>query len=133
MCDHGSCLHAIAHGAPGRVEFSAGAWTRETLADEADDLAAIGEALGEDGGLRLWSCYAGAGEEGKTLVAWLATAAGAKVAAASGLVGAEALGGTWELDGAEAPLTAAGAASYAEVMPSPVWIGSGGTVIAHLG
>ena len=54
-------VHVIAHGAPGRVSFAAGDWSAETLADEAEDLAAIGLALAADGDLRLWSCDTAAG------------------------------------------------------------------------
>src|ERR1700688_4942129 len=62
---HGlKAVHVVAHGGPGRVSFASGDWSVETVAVEADELAAIGRALAPDGGLRLWSCYAGAGAEG---------------------------------------------------------------------
>jgi len=96
-------IHIIAHGGPGRVSFSAGEWSTATLNDAADDLASIGKALGSGGELRLWSCRCGAGHEGDAFVKRLAQATGAVVAASSGLVGAEARGGAWDLD-----LTAAG-------------------------
>ena len=51
-----NAVHIIAHGAPGRVTFSAEEWSAKSLAGQADDLAAIGRALGDAGGLRLWSC-----------------------------------------------------------------------------
>ena len=117
-------VHVVAHGSPGRVELSGGAWTRESLADQADDFSRIGLALAEGGDLRLWSCQTGASGAGAAFVAEMAQATGAPVAAASGLIGADALGGTWALTvGAEAglaqaPLTAEGAAGYAGVMPS---------------
>ena len=53
-----SAVHIIAHGAPGRVNFSSGDWSVTTLEDEAENLAAIGRALAVDGELRLWSCDA---------------------------------------------------------------------------
>ena len=50
----------------------------------------------------------------------LSRATGAQVAAATGLIGAAAKGGSWELDVAgrltHAPLTAVGVASYTGVM-----------------
>ena len=61
-------VHVIAHGAPGRVNFSAGEWSAATLKDEAEDLAAIGRALAEDGELRLWSCDTGAGAAGAAFI-----------------------------------------------------------------
>src|SRR5208283_416783 len=42
-------IHVVAHGAPGRVRFAAGEWSRRTLEDDAEDFAAIGRALGADG------------------------------------------------------------------------------------
>jgi hypothetical protein len=57
-------LHVIAHGGPGRVSFASGDWSLETLAEETQDFTAIGEALGPDGRLLLWSCRTGAGAAG---------------------------------------------------------------------
>jgi Domain of unknown function (DUF4347) len=91
-------IHVVAHGAPGRVGFSAGAWSAGTPARDAGELAAIGAALGEGGALGLWSCDAGAGAEGFEFIHSLSRAAGRPVAAASHRVGAEALGGNWELN-----------------------------------
>ncbi|MBV9553879.1 MAG: DUF4347 domain-containing protein, partial [Alphaproteobacteria bacterium] len=128
-------VHVIAHGAPGRIEFAAGAWSAASLATDAADLAAIGRALGDDGELRLWSCAAGAGPEGTRFVTALAEAAGAPVAAADGLVGAAAPGGTWQLAyrmvsaaAARAPLTDAGAAAYRGVLAVATWKGATGSI-----
>lgn len=116
-----STVHVIAHGAPGRVSFAAGEWSAETLEEEADDFAAIGKALAEDGDLRLWSCHTGAGAVGDEFVDGLARATGAHVAAATDFVGSAARGGRWVLEGvsgacvARAPLTAAGVAEYSWV------------------
>ena len=113
-----TAVHVIAHGAPGRVNFVAGEWSTSTLASEADDLAAVGRALGSDGDLRLWSCNSGAGEEGTDFVGRLSQATGARTSFATYPIGAAALGGTWELLAhtgdalAEPPLTAAGVAAY---------------------
>ena len=115
-------LHVIAHGAPGRVSFASGDWSLETLAEETRDFTAIGEALGPDGRLSLWSCRTGAGAAGADFLEGLARKTGADVAAAAGLVGAAALGGAWVLatrsrgDAPEPPLTAAGIAAYAGVL-----------------
>ena len=57
-------VHVVAHGQPGEVSFTAGALTLETLPRHAGDLAAIGQTLGEDGELPLWSCETGAGARG---------------------------------------------------------------------
>ena len=42
-------LHIITHGVPGEIGFSAGPLSLESLEASADDLAAIGRALGRDG------------------------------------------------------------------------------------
>ena len=116
-------LHVIAHGAPGRVSFASGDWSLETLAEETQDFTAIGEALGLDGRLLLWSCRTGAGAAGAAFLEGLTQTTGAHTAAAVGLVGAAALGGAWALaprsrrDAPEPPLTAAGIAAYAGCFP----------------
>ena len=115
-------LHVIAHGAPGRVSFASGDWSLETLAEETEDFSAIGEALGPDGRLSLWSCRTGAGAAGAAFLEGLTRKTGADVAVAAELVGAAALGGAWALatrsrrDAPEPPLTAAGIAAYAGVL-----------------
>jgi hypothetical protein len=119
-----TAVHVIAHGAPARLSFAAGNWSTETLAREAEDFAAIGEALGPHGDLRLWSCRTGAGLSGASFIDTLAEVIGATVAAATGLVGASYLGGRWKLDArsdmvwARPPLTVEGMARYGGVMPT---------------
>lgn len=112
-------VHVIAHGAPGRVNFATGDWSLATVADDAEDLAAIGRALAEDGDFGLWSCTTGAGEAGDQFVDALSCVTGAKVAAAKELVGAAAKGGHWELSHAaiRPPLTETGVANYAGIFP----------------
>ena len=92
-------VHVIAHGAPGRVSFAAGDWSAATLEEEAKDLAAIGQALGAGRNVNLWSCRTAAGPAGAAFIAGLARASGADIAAATGRVGAAALGGGWEAGG----------------------------------
>jgi len=110
-------VHIVAHGGPGLIRFASGDWSMATLAEQADDLAAIGEALGEGGGLRLWSCYAGAGATGAAFIGGLAKATGAAVDASIGRVGAADRHGAWQLAAragvvaARPPLSAAGVAS----------------------
>jgi hypothetical protein len=114
-------VHIMAHGAPGRVSFAAGDWSAETLEDEADDLAAIGDALGRDGNLLMWSCQVGEGARGRSFVDALSRATGSPVAAATDLVGSPGLVGRWELEArpphatVPPPLTDAGLAGYAGV------------------
>ena len=124
-----TAIHLIAHGAPGQVSCGTRALTPETLEEDSEDLAAIGRALGSKGSLLLWSCNTAAGERGAAFVDALACATGVEVWATTGLVGAAALGGRWELDAragaieARAPLTADGIANYAGVMATKTWDG----------
>ncbi|WP_245275625.1 DUF4347 domain-containing protein [Mesorhizobium sp. LNHC229A00] len=119
-------VHVIAHGAPGLVCFAAGEWSARTLQDDEADLATIGQALGEDGELLLWSCNAGAGAAGTDFVEALSRAAGTPVAAADDLVGSPALGGDWKLNmrtreaAARPPLTPGGIMNYAAVLAVPL-------------
>jgi hypothetical protein len=115
-------VHVVAHGAPGRVSFGSDDWTVDSLEDQAEDLASIGQALGAGGELRLWSCNTARGAVGEAFMDGLARVAGAAVAGATAPVGQAALGGTWELAahaGAAAPqppITAGGMAIYGGVL-----------------
>ena len=113
-------VHIIAHGAPGRVNFAAGEWSAANLKEAAHDFATIGRALAADGELRLWSCNTASGDAGEAFIEALSEAVGAEVCASTSLVGAAALGGTWEISARASasmpPLTSDGVASYAGVL-----------------
>src|SRR5262249_31688902 len=118
-------IHVIAHGRAGEVNFGAGALSLESLAGHAADLRTIGQALGNDGKLLLWSCQTAAGARGSAFVEALESATGAEVRAATGTIGSQPLGGGWQLNvssGKEtvaAPLTGRGMAGYAGVLAPP--------------
>ena len=119
-------IHVIAHGRAGQVGFAAGALSLESLAGYAVDLGAIGRALGDDGKLLLWSCETAVGARGSAFLEALESTTGAKVGAATGIIGSHLRGGNWQLDislGSEAvgaPLTSDGIASYAGILaPTP--------------
>src|SRR5262249_42700772 len=76
-----SVVHIVAHGAPGRLNFSGGEWSLQTLEEEAGDFAAIRQALSERSDLRVWSCDTGAGTKGRVFVERLACAINAPIAA----------------------------------------------------
>ncbi|WP_296739231.1 DUF4347 domain-containing protein [Mesorhizobium sp.] len=119
-------LHVIAHGAPGRVSFAAGEWSADTLERDAAELASIGAALAESGGLLLWSCNAGAGVVGTNFIDALSDVTGAPVAAATGLVGSTEQGRVWKLNlqtrraAARPPLGEVGMVNYAAVLAVPL-------------
>jgi hypothetical protein len=116
-----TCVHIMAHGAPGRVMFSAGAWSTGSLEWDARELAAIGGALGAEGDLRLWSCDTAAGATGAAFVEALARTTGVAVAASDARVGAADKGGSWDLAAragrpAKAPLTGEAIAAFEDVL-----------------
>lgn len=128
---HGlAAVHLVAHGQEGALEFADGPVTRASIAAQGDALSRIGAALSAEGALLLWSCHAGAGERGAALVAEVERAAGVPVAASAGLVGAEVLGGEWQLkvgtgvNAAQAPLTEAGMKAYKAVLDYVKWAAS---------
>jgi Hint domain-containing protein/uncharacterized protein DUF4347 len=129
-------IHIIAHGAAGEIAFAAGRLSLATISAGADDLARIGDALDAEGELLLWSCETGHGLRGEWFIAALKAATGASVGAATGLVGAPKLGGSWRLDAAlsataaSPPLTKAGTQIYAGTFPGGtdfVWNGNTST------
>lgn len=126
-------IHVIAHGEPGAINFAAGPFSHETLEAHAGDLADIGSALAADGSLLLWSCSTGSGKRGADFVDAIGRATGAHVSAARGFVGAEALGGTWMLDGdssfARAPFSERCMATYPGVMAT--FNGTSGADVAN--
>ncbi|QKD18906.1 DUF4347 domain-containing protein [Mesorhizobium sp. NZP2077] len=124
-------VHVIAHGAPGRVCFAAGEWSARTLQYDEADLATIGQALGQDGEFRVWSCYAGQGRAGRAFVEGLAHAVGVGVRAPTKPVGSAALGGSWVFAGRarrvppQPPLTGRGLEVYAGLLADVYRIVSG--------
>lgn len=120
-------IHIIAHGAPGEVRFTTGRLSVETIDACASELAELGNALDEDGDLRLWSCRTGAGATGVNFVGTLAHRIGARVAAGADPVGDESRGGTWRIfrgdsTAAAAPLSADGIDSYRGLLANFVGI-----------
>jgi Ca2+-binding RTX toxin-like protein len=117
---HLDAIHLIAHGRPGEVNFEAGPVSYETIKDETIELSGFGRALGREKALLIWACETGAGEEGAAFIEALAARTGARVAAASGIVGAEFRGGTWSLDRGvgpgRPPLAPEGMMAYAGIM-----------------
>src|SRR5690349_6336737 len=112
-------IHIVAHGNAGEIRFGGGILSVETLQEHSADLNLIGQALGDDGRLLLWSCHAGMDEAGASFLDALTRVSGAEVYAATGLVGSANLGGAWQLQtrsgGIEmrSPLTRHGCSNYA--------------------
>ncbi|MGY3550672.1 VCBS domain-containing protein [Bradyrhizobium sp. USDA 4469] len=115
-------IHIIAHGRPGELAFSAGLLSLDTIDREAGELVLLGDAIGQRGELRLWSCAVARSEQGAAFVRALANVTGAKVAASERRVGAAARGGRWELASiatmapCQPPITTKGQRAYAGVL-----------------
>src|SRR5262249_22037182 len=94
----------------------------ESLSCHGNELDAVRSALAPAGELDLWSCAVAAGPVGESLVHDIAAATGARVAASTCPIGAQALGGTWQLDfrvgGAcgEVPFATSSLANYCHVL-----------------
>jgi Ca2+-binding RTX toxin-like protein len=113
-------IHVIAHGRPGEVSFASGPVSCETIKDETTELPSFATALGTEKALLIWACETGAGERGGAFIDVLAARTGVRVAAASGIVGAELRGGTWSLDRGDGagrpPLSPEGMMTYGGIM-----------------
>jgi ELWxxDGT repeat protein len=115
-----AAVHIIAEGSSGQIDFSSGAFDlgNLTTGSHASDLTTIGNALGKQGDLMIWSCNTGQGQVGQAFIDSIAQHTGADVAASTGFIGAASLGGNWALEAhtgpihATAPLTPEGIQHY---------------------
>src|SRR5262245_57151043 len=69
-------VHIVAHGCTGELSLSGGALSRASIDQCAAELSAIGDALGPDGELLLWSCHTAEGVHGRAFVEALSRAIG---------------------------------------------------------
>ena len=120
-CSDLDAVHIVAHGRPGEVYLGSDVISLDTISKHGSELKLIGQSV--EGQLLLWSCEAGSGDLGAAFAAALMQATGVRVLAATGLVGAEVLGGQWLLDvgssgaaAAPAPLTPEGLAAYSGLL-----------------
>jgi large repetitive protein len=86
-----SAIHVVTHGASGRVDLGSLALDGAALETRAEDLAALGQYLNEEGDILLYGCNVAEGESGAAFVARLAELTGADVAASTDFTGAAAL------------------------------------------
>jgi hypothetical protein len=119
-----SAIHLVSHGVAGALELGTTALDEHAPTTHAADLQALAAALAPQGDLLLWGCDVAAGAAGQTFLNDLAAATGTHVGAAAHLVGAAALGGSWNLDvtvgdvHAAAPFSAAARDSFPGVLLS---------------
>ena len=92
-----AALHVVGHGRAGAIQLAGTEIDGATAGRRSGTLARIGAALAPGGNLLLYGCDVASTHAGRAFVARLATLTGASVAAATGPIGAEALGGNWAL------------------------------------
>ncbi len=92
-------VHLITHGNEGQIDFGSGVLNATTMRTTyAEQLAKIGEKLGNDADILVYGCDFGKGEAGRDAAAILASLTGADVAASTNATGDAALGGDWNLE-----------------------------------
>lgn len=92
-------IHIFSHGEPGALQLGTATLNAEsTLGIHRGALAAIGDALTENGDLLIYGCNFGQGEIGREAAGRLASVTGADIAASDDLTGSESLAGDWDLE-----------------------------------
>ena len=92
-------VHIVAHGDAGSLQLGNTVLTQDTINGEhADELAAIGAALGDDADILIYGCNFGQGTLGRGVAEQFAGLTGADIAASDDLTGNAELGGDWDLE-----------------------------------
>ncbi|HEY2134635.1 MAG TPA: DUF4347 domain-containing protein [Xanthobacteraceae bacterium] len=96
-----SSISIVSHGESGALELGSSFVTDANLSSYSNTLAEIGAALAPGGNIQLYGCDVALGSGGQQFINEFSTlTGGAPVEAATHLVGAAALGGSWTLDAA---------------------------------
>jgi hypothetical protein len=90
-----SSLHIVSHGRSGTLHLGNQWLGLEDLKNYADKLQSWSDLLTADAEILLYGCEVGQGTRGRQFVQELGQLTGANVAAAEGLIGNAALGGSW--------------------------------------
>jgi Ca2+-binding RTX toxin-like protein len=93
-----AAIHIVSHGSAGRIVLGSTVVTAGVLAHYAGALATIGRSLAAAGDILLYGCEVGQGAAGAAFLEQLSDYTGSDVAASTGLTGAAALGGDWQLE-----------------------------------
>nr|WP_307188758.1 DUF4347 domain-containing protein [Massilia sp. PDC64] len=93
-----AAIHIVSHGSAGRIVLGSTVVTAGVLAHYGSTLATIGRSLSAAGDILLYGCEVGQGDAGAAFLEQLSDYTGCDVAASTGLTGAAALGGDWDLD-----------------------------------
>ncbi len=99
-------IHIVSHGSAGSLLLGASSLNNTNLANHADELVVIGQALSPNGDLLLYGCDVAQGETGQQFIQTLAEYTGTDVAASVNLTGHSDLGGDWTLEQASGQIEA---------------------------
>ncbi|MCB1077315.1 MAG: DUF4347 domain-containing protein, partial [Verrucomicrobiae bacterium] len=92
-------IHLLTHGSAGELQVGNAILDATSMSGEyADELAAIGAALSEDGDFLIYGCNFAAGETGAAAAGLIASLTGADVAASTDNTGGDLQGGNWILE-----------------------------------
>ncbi|WP_417457102.1 DUF4347 domain-containing protein [Kordiimonas sp.] len=109
-------VHILAHGSPGMLHLGGVDVDEAYLHTQEGMLTAINALLADDAEIALWACSVAWTSRGESFMRTLAAGAGVKVYGTDRPVGAEALGGHWDI-GVPAPFTKAAQSSYPHTLP----------------
>ena len=120
-------ISIVAHGFPGGLSCRNGSVTVDDLLSHAGEVQAWRTHFGQDASLNIYGCEAGADKAGSEFVATLERLTGARVAAASTVLGHTATGQNWRLDVRSedfpvvAPFSATAMQRYAHTLMTPLF------------
>lgn len=110
-------VHILAHGSPGMLHLGGMDVDEAYLHTQEGMLTAINALLADEAEIALWACSVAWTTEGESFMRALAAGTGVKVYGTDRPVGAEALGGHWDI-GVPAPFTKAAQSSYPHTLPT---------------
>jgi len=91
-------LHIVSHADRGVIYLGNSQVTEKVLREEVNSLAAIDEAVKDNGDVLFYGCNLAAGESGEALLNLIANQANVDVAASDDLTGNSIIGGNWDLE-----------------------------------
>lgn len=91
-------LHIVSHATNHAIKMGSTWVDSQSLAERQDDFQLWGSVLRDDGDLLFYGCDLASGDVGRQMLEQIAVWTGADVAASDTLVGAETLGGSWQLN-----------------------------------
>jgi hypothetical protein len=127
-------IHIVSHGEAGTVRLGGTILATNDVNQFAQPLAEIGAALKPGGDILFYGCDVGQGAAGDMFMVEMSMATGgAHIAAASHLVGAADLGGSWNLNvqlgsiDVGNPFTAPTLAAFNDILTNQIWFTTNGT------